>query len=597
MPKPLFVSLRTKFIFMFCIMITLPFLISGVLTYKKYSENSQRDAEAYSDQIAEQVSINLERYMKEMERITISLYYDPNVLQILQNHNGPRKEDNYLKVDEISRMNKLIASGIIEQTEMEGMFIFALDGSLFSNLQETVRKSWKPDENPWMRQAQRKDGGLTVIAPSAGSYYLDNPKQVLSLARLIKDPVTNHELGYVKVDLTSEGFQKILTSVKVTKNSELYVFNEDLERIYPFEDALGYGYYDIVDKAKEENVLVSSRTTNYGGLNIVGIIPRDDVLFAAKQLTSFTLWISLGSLLMAYAAAVFTSSRLVNPIRHLQKKMRRVQNGEFHEKADVFSNDEIGLLTEGFNNMVSQIDTMIKDMYELRLREKESELNALQSQINPHFLYNTLESISMAAHKDKNEALSDTIMSLGKLLRYTVNKQERLVYLKDELSFVESYLNIQAFRLEDRLESELLVDFSHEYALVPKLILQPLVENAIEHGLSTDTLKLTISTKVEGQDLYIYVQDNGVGIPADRRDMIERRMTLRNEGAADAASDKDRDRDRLKDNRTKSKGYALRNIHQRLLILYGEPYGLYIESTSGETGTVFCIRLPFQWEE
>lgn len=582
--KPLFVSLRTKFIILFCMMITLPFLFSGVLTYQKYSANSQRDAEAYSEQIAEQVSINLERYVKEMERITIALYYDPHVLQILHNHKGPRQRDNYLKNEEISKMNQLIASGIIEQTEMKGFFIFALDGSLFSNLQETVRMSWRPEANPWMQQAKIKDGGLTVISPSEGSYYMDEPKQVISLARLIKDPVTNQELGYVKVDLTSEGFQKIVSSVKVTKNSQLYVFNENDERIFPFEDSLGYSYRDIAGKATD-SMLVSSRTTNYGGLRIVGMIPRDDVLSAAKQLTSFTLWISIGSLLMAYAAAVFTSNKLVKPISHLQKKMRRVQNGEFQEKAEVHSNDEIGLLTEGFNKMVSQLDTMIKDMYELRLREKESELNALQSQINPHFLYNTLESISMVAHKQRNDELSYVIMSLGKLLRYTVNKQERLVYLKDELAFVESYLNIQAFRLEDRLDSEMLVDFSHEYALVPKLLLQPLVENAIEHGLGTEPLKLTISTKAEGQDLYIFVRDNGAGIPANRRELIEKRMTQRQELAAESPADK------------RTKGFALRNIHQRLLLLYGEPYGLFIESSSGAEGTVFCIRLPFQWEE
>ncbi|MBD0378776.1 cache domain-containing sensor histidine kinase [Paenibacillus sedimenti] len=582
--RRLFVSLRTKFIILFCVMITLPFIISGLLAYQKYSANSERNAEAYSEQIVEQVTINLERYIKEMDRITIALYYNPDVLQILKNHRGPLQNESYLKVDEISKMNQLISTGIIEQTEMEGLFIFALDGSLFSNLQETIRLSWKPESNSWMQQAKWKDGGLTIVPPMEGSYYLEAPKEVLSLARLIKDPVTNQDLGYVKADLTNAGFQKIVSSVKVTKNSQLYVFNEDFKRVYPFSDSRGDSYQDIVNKSTRD-VLVSSRATAYGVLQIVGLIPREDVLSEAKQMTTYTLWISLCSLLMAYVAAVFTSSRMVKPIGHLQKKMRRVQNGEFHERAEVYSNDEIGLLTEGFNTMVSQLESMIKDMYELRLREKESELNALQSQINPHFLYNTLESISMAAHKQSNTELSDVITSLGKLLRYTVNKQERLVYLKDELAFVESYLNIQTFRLEDKLDSELRVDFLHEYALVPKLILQPLVENAIEHGPGSRPLKVTIYTRAEDNDLFIYVQDNGVGIPAERMKLIETRLAQQHELTQESASGQ------------RSKGFALRNIHQRLRLLYGESYGLSIQSSAGSEGTTIVLRLPFQWEE
>lgn len=580
----LFVSLRTKFIVLFCLMITLPFILTGFLAYQKYSANSEREAEAYSDQIAEQVSINLERYIKEIDRITIALYYNPNMLQILHKHKGAFKQENYLTVDEISKMNQLISTRVIEQTEMEGLFIFALDGSLFSNLQETIRMNWKPELNEWVQQAKLKDGGLTILPPMEGSYYMDGPKQVLSLARLIKDPMTNTDLGYVKADLTRSGFQKIVSSVKVTENSRLYVFNENNKRIYPFSGDLGDSYQEVVDRSTP-NTLISSRTTGYGGLRIVSIIPREDVLQGAKQMTSYMLWISLCSLLMAYVAAVFTSNMMVKPILELQKKMRRVQNGDFHERANVYSNDEIGLLTEGFNKMVSQLETVIKDMYELRLREKESELNALQSQINPHFLYNTLESISMAAHRQSNDELSSVITSLGRLLRYTVNKQMSFVYLKDELMFVESYLNIQTFRLEDLLDVDMQVDFSHEYALVPKLILQPLVENAIEHGMSGRPLKITILTQSEGQDLFIYVCDNGAGIPADRLALIEKRMKQKHETNTDSHSGK------------KSKGFALRNVHQRLQLLYGESYGLSIQSVQRFEGAAVCIKLPFQWEE
>lgn len=578
-----FVSLRTKFLILFALMITLPFLLSGVLTYQRYSRNVERDAKAYSEQISEQVAINLERYVQDMDRITLSIYYDSGVMAVLNHHQAPAGAGSgYLTVGEVSSINELISSQIIERTELEGVFIFALDGSLFSNLLETVQRSWDLSSNDWMAQAKQKDGGLAILPPEDETYYRDAPRQVLSLARLIKDPITNKDRGYVKIDLTSDGFEKILSSVKVTDNSKLFVFNDDLRQLYPFDEAGDASYRSIAD-APSDRWLISKRSTNYGGLTIVSAVPRADVLADARQLTSFTLWISAAALILAYLLAVLTSNSFVKPIKQLLGRMRRVQNGDFEGRAKVYSRDEVGLLTEGFNTMVSQLNIMIKDIYELRLREKDAALSALLSQMNPHFLYNTLESISMAAHREKHESLSEVIASLGKLLRYTVNNKERSVYLKDELAFVESYLNIQAFRLEDKLRFDIVVDFAHEPAIVPKLILQPLVENAIEHGLGEAPISVTIVSSVSGQDLLLCVKDDGRGIDPARLQEIERSV-YGPESPANA---------RLADKRTK--GFALRNIHQRLRLLYGEPYGLEIDAS--QAGVTVQVRMPFQWEE
>ncbi|CAM4492616.1 two-component system sensor histidine kinase YesM [Paenibacillus endophyticus] len=580
---PKFISIRTKMLFLLCCLITVPFLLSGMLTYQKYSANMERDARTSSEQIVEQVSINLERYIKEMERITMSLYYDDHVSQILEMHTGAFKDNSYLRSDELFKMSQMISSVIYERTEVEGIFIFALDGSLFSNLQETAKISWKPTDNSWMETARAKDGGLVILPPNDGSYYLEKPRRVISLARLLKDPLTNQVIGYVKVDLTSKGFEKILTSIQITENSKLYIFNEKGETIFPFS---GEDKEEIPVNTSEVNtskMLVSERETSYGGLHIQGIIPKSDLQSEARQLISYTLWISLASLFIAFLASVFTSNRLVKPIRHLHMKMKRVQNGELSERAAVTTNDEIGLLTSGFNVMVSQLDKMIKDVYELTIRDKESELAALQSQINPHFLYNTLESISMAARRDRNEELSQVIASLGRLLQYTVNKQERLIPLQEELEFVDHYVNIQTFRLENRLQVQVQVDLSYESLLVPKLIVQPLIENAIEHGMGNRPLTITLSTKLIEQDLWISAADNGKGMDAETIARIEQSLSRPSIG-------KEREQGK------RQKGFALWNIHRRIHILYGEPYGLYVDRNVKE-GATFHIRIPFNWED
>ncbi|WP_230986467.1 cache domain-containing sensor histidine kinase [Cohnella fermenti] len=584
--SPAFVSLRTKMLVLFCLMITVPFLLSGAITYSKYSSRAAKDAQAYSDQLAEQVAINLERYVRELERITLSLYYDDNALNILTRHSGAFRTGNYLTSDESSKMNQLISSAIYERTEVAGVFIFALDGSLFSNLQETGRSNWLPPENEWMRQAEADDGGLTILPPAASPNYLTDPPQVASIARLIKNPYTNAKLGFVKVDLTSSGFERILSSVQITENSTLYIFNRNGDVIYPFESGGGTGALPVNDS----RTLVSERETDYGGLRIVGIIPRSDLQKNARELISFILWISLASLLAAYLISVLASNQLVKPIRSLYMKMKRVQNGELSERAPILTNDEIGLLTAGFNGMVSQLDKNIKEIYELGIREKQAELSALQSQINPHFLYNTLESISMAAGRDRHDELSRVISSLGKLLRYTVNRQESKVTLREELDFVENYLSIQSFRLEDRLRTDIRVDFSHESVLVPKLLLQPLVENAIEHGMDSRPLTLTLTTKADDQDLLIRIEDDGRGIAPERLRRIESMLAeaepIRAPSAEDAAAPSGK----------KEKGFALRNIHRRLQILYGDAYGLSLDKSRTQ-GAAMHVRIPFQWEE
>ena len=590
---PTFVSLRTKMLVLFCLMITVPFLLSGAITYSKYSARAAKDAQAYSDQLAEQVAINLERYIQELERITLSLYYDDNALDILTRHDGVFRTGNYLASDESFKMNQLISSAIYERTEVAGVFIFALDGSLFSNLQETGKSSWLPQENEWMREAEADDGGLTILPPASSPNYLTNVPEVASIARLIKNPYTNAKLGFVKVDLTSSGFEKILSSVRITENSKLYIFNRNGEMIYPFDsnqEGMAAGNPEeaaLNDRLRQDGrTLISERETGYGGLRIMGIIPRSDLQKDARELISFILWISLASLLAAYLISVMASNQLVKPIRSLYMKMKRVQNGELGERAPIMTNDEIGLLTAGFNGMVAQLDKNIKEIYELGIREKQAELSALQSQINPHFLYNTLESISMAAGRDRQDELSRVISSLGKLLRYTVNRQESKVTLREELDFVENYLSIQSFRLEDRLRADIRVDFSHESVLVPKLLLQPLVENAIEHGMGSKPLTLTLTTKVDEQDLLIRIEDDGQGIGPERLNQIERILAEVEPIRAESVSGTG----------NREKGFALRNIHRRLRILYGESYGLSLDKSRTQ-GAAVHVRIPFQWGE
>jgi two-component system sensor histidine kinase YesM len=435
-----------------------------------------------------------------------------------------------------------------------------------------------------MADVQKGDGSIVILPPHDAGYYLDGTEKVISIARVVREISTNEYLGIVKVDLTEMGFKSLLDSTNYNGKSQIYISDRNGDVIYPIDgmDMVSSLSWKEINNSKEQiSAKVSSEFT---GMQVTGFIPKSEVTAGARKLVRSTIIVSVISMLVAYLLAVVASSRLVKPIRHLQKKMKKVQMGDFGERAEVASHDEIGHLTGGFNMMVTEIERLIKEVYESKLREKDAQLSTLESQINPHFIYNTLESINLMALESNHPKLSSVVVSLGRLLRFTVDKDERLVYLKDELLFVESYIQIQSYRLGGQLQMELDVDMGHEEYLVPKLILQPLIENVIEHAMEEDPVIVRIATYLEEDHFVITVSDDGKGISEERMRQVEAHIYKESNehGARDGFG-------------FKKKGFALRNVHWRIRLLFGPEYGLFLDKTDRQ-GTHFIVKIPLQWE-
>lgn len=579
-----FFSLRIKFIILFCLLITIPFAISGFITYQQYSRNVEADAKAYTRQIIDQITINLDRYIKDMDRLTLTPYYDNDVIGILKAHLVPKSSKNYVKLEETTTMSQMISSLAIDRSEWQSIIIFANDGTSFSNLQESILQHWKQADNAWMQEVEAADGGLVVIPPHKVNYYIGETREVVSIARVVRATSTNEHLGIVKIDLSEQGFEKILASSNFSRNSHIYVTDRQDRLIYPLERNNNLDLTEDTVSFEGETFITATKQSDYTGMQVTGLIPQDDIKADALRLIRFTFLISLGSILIAYFVAGIASGRMVKPIRHLQIKMKKVQKGDFSERALVTTQDEIGQLTEGFNIMVIEIERLVREVYESKLRERDAEFYALQSQINPHFIYNTLESINSLALQSNQYEVSNVVVNLGRLLRYTVDKKEKYVSLRDEISFVEAYLEIQTSRLGIKLQAEFHIEIGHDFFLIPKLILQPLVENVIEHALTERPVTVKISSRVDEEDLIILVEDDGAGMSNERIDYIEKHIYAEQETMTKRRFGE------------KQKEFALRNVHWRLFLLYGEGYGLFFKRSSIQ-GTQLMLRLPLQFEE
>ncbi|CAM3086505.1 sensor histidine kinase [Paenibacillus lupini] len=579
--KRLFFPMRLKFVVLLCGFITAPFLISGIMTYYQYSKNVEEDSISYTNQIINQVSINVDRYINDVDRLTMAPYYDNAVLDILKKHGTPSTSGSYVSSDQMAKMNLMISSLAVDRSEIQGILLFAYDGTLFSNLQNTVSKSWDAAQNDWMKEAEEADGELIVLPPHTGTYYLDEQRQVVSIVRVIRETFTNKHLGIIKVDLTDQGFAKILAGTSTGSTSLVYLTDRQDRVLYPFSSTSAATELT----SSTPDFIKATKRSDYTGIQVTGLVRKNEIKEGARSLAQYTLWITVISILIAYIAAGIASGRMVRPIRELQMKMRRVQRGDFAARAKITTSDEMGQMTEGFNVMVSELERLVKEVYESKIRQRDAELDALQSQINPHFIYNTLEAINSLAMDKHQEEISDIAVNLGKLLRYTVERKERFVYLRDELSFVEAYSQIQGSRLGEQIEVEIHVELGHDYLMVPKLILQPFIENAIEHAMGTDKLTVRLHTKIEDDHLIIFVEDNGMGISPEKMQQVEQHIYATPVEHVDRRGFGE-----------KKKGFALRNVHWRLFLLYGEGCGLFIDKNNRE-GTVFYLRLPLLYEE
>jgi len=296
------------------------------------------------------------------------------------------------------------------------------------------------------------------------------------------------------------------------------------------------------------------------------IFPQADIL---KKLIMLIVAFCTCCVSIIIMAVSYTMTR---PVNKLSDAMKCVQNGDFTIRLNSRRKDEMGMLMTSFDFMLVKINTLICEVYQEKIAQKNAEMEALEARINPHFLYNTLDSINWMLIDKEEYEISEVIVSLGDLLKYCVDKSNSIVKLEQEIDYIISYLLIQKTRLEDRLDYHIRIPEYLKALHVPKLILQPLVENAIIHGIEPfkEGGVLDITAYESTDILYIEVEDNGCGM---------------------YAADLERIRDGLRHNGYNLNSIGIYNVDKRLRLYYGEAYGLEIASRIGH-GTKLTIRIP-----
>lgn len=588
------VNLRTKLLLLFLALTLLPLSLQGVMNYKHFSQTMDRKTEQFTIDMVRQINANLNRLLKDFERLSLLPLYDQMVLGILDKYNASMGSGTWARSEDYLKMKLYTSGQAYDRPEIRGIHLISNSGILFSNLDSlAVKPVWDSRQDDWFAELEDSEGTWRLLPPHQPGYYTGGQQEsYISVGRVLRDPGTLQRLGYILIDIRLEAFGQLLSNLNYEQDASLMIVDSKQRLLFERTSIGGMSAYDhllmqgqLQSYAGNQKVVLDGQPylyvqhhSSYSGLSVISLTPIAVIQKESGEMLTFTIWFAALCMVGIAILAVLLSYRITRPLIRLKHHMIRVEQGDFSQRVSHFSSDEFGQISRGFNRMMEEIHRLFNEVFLLGIQEREAELSALQSQMNPHFIYNTLESINMMAIRQKHAEVSDMVTALGKLLRYTIDKVDRMVPLGEELAFVQSYVRIQQVRYDGKLE--IIYDIEEgiiEY-LIPKLVLQPLVENAVYHGIEGQENGgvIWVSALKFDHELLISVRDNGKGMAQAKIDELNESISKQpsNEALRCHAGD----------------SLGLNNIAQRLRLMYGEGGSLSIDGSPGQ-GLVVTISI------
>ncbi len=583
------VSLRTKIYLGYIALITAPLVVVALAAYHTSTVTIEGNARSFSARLTAQTRDNLDAYAQQLDRLTYWPFLARDIQTVLRSYgSGPPRPPAFRDVVTMDGELAILGHG---RTDVAAVYIATGNGTLFDwTAAGEARPHLAPTAARWYRAALAADPH-TVFLPTQGQSMISVASgQVFSLVRALRAPGTGRLIGAVRVDVDAAALASVVQQISLGTQGRLLVVTPTGDVVYPLDPTpdVRRQALEIADQRggnrsgplrfdlAGQQLLATYDTSSNTGWIVAGVVPTAQLLSGVAPLRAFILTVAALSILAGALCATLIVGRLTGPLRRLRDAMRGVEaRGDLDTRLEVRSEDEVGQLTQSFNTMLDELRRLVDDVLRAQIHEREAELHALQNQINPHFLYNTLESINMLALTHGDRDISRMVTSLGRLLRMTISTTGVLIPLRDELTYVNHYLTVQRMRYGDRIAMDVEVDDALLDYLLPKLTLQPLVENALYHGLEPrrGQGRIAVRGRPDGPDLLLTVEDDGVGITAGALAALH--ATL--EHAPPRASG--------------HRSIGLANVHQRLKLYCGPAYGLAVESAP-DRGTRVTVRVP-----
>lgn len=571
-------SMQKKLIIIFVFLISLPITYVSYSSYRANSNSILNNMTSSAGQMTDNAMDKVDRYIADLKRYTILPLYNKDVEKHLD-----QRETDWDKNTSIYMFLMYLAN---TKEEIAAVYLTDRFGTIFYNTKPDINEMY-PEERLAEWEIRTQEAGVSPVL--LGTYPIringSEQRQVFTMMRAIQSVSTLKNIGIIVIDVDIRLFEEIIQPLntvthgntlivdehgKVVYNNDPSMLGQDLSGSPLLEQATGQrGHFELEIEGKPYISVYSASAST--GWKTITCIPLTELLAPMKQSRNALMITTLIIIFFALAVAIFISYALTKPLTRTVRLMKQVQRGNLNVQVQVKYNDEIGRLGSHFNRMIDRIQGLLQEVYETEKSKQKADMLALQNQINPHFIYNTLESIRMLAELNDDDRVAELTYLLGLLLRYSITRSDETVTIEQELNHVRNYLQLLQIRFPDKLDFRIDVPHTFYHRSIIKLIFQPIVENAVFHGLEKQEKPGTISIAAWniGMDAIFKISDNGIGMDEERLIQLNRSLT---------------------DGKTDKFGIGLRNVNERIRLHYGDGSSLSVDSKLGE-GTTVTLKI------
>ena len=569
-------SLRGKLLKYFILFALIPLIVISIVSIKISSNYITDQAITSSEQIVIQVKGELDTKFNSMKDIASLVSVDPFFQEKIRETFDT--DDDYNE-NKLTGDSKLFSINMYMVDTIRGIYIMGENGIMYkSNYYDFLYDT--KDQYSVYSDIINSDG-VKWFPPVKDSYLVKaTGDPVVTMGVPFHDLAMDTRKGVVIVEIKEQKLQNILKA-RLGKTGYIYVVDSENNIVVKpngidVEEMHEQLVTDINTIEKSglhyltKSALIVETSLDAQGWKIIGVMPNKELYTGADTVLWVIIISFIAAMILAFFLACYISKKTVDPITEISTLMNEVENGNFDVEIKTIKQDEIGKLSSSFNKMIKQIDALMEQTNLNAHKLRKAELKALQAQINPHFLYNTLGTIVWLARANDNDLIIKMVMALTRFFKIGISSGKDFITVAEEIAHVENYLSIQEIRYKEKLDYSIHLQKEVASYYTLKLILQPLVENAIYHGIKLKDGKGHLSIKAYGKDenIIFEVLDDGVGMDMGK-------LSLLQDGKG----------------YVKSKSYGIKNITERIKIFFGEQYGIRFYSEPGK-GTKVVITIP-----
>lgn len=580
-------SIKTSIIIYFMGLISIIVLFISIVSYQTTIRDSESLSINYTKRLLKEVNGNIDSYIENMKNMGTVVVENNDVRELMAFYKRHKNEElTYSQRQRLSEL-KLRASAHMDivaktRSDITNIAIISKYGDVvLSDAYKKTNPNSKFNLADWYLKPMSYKNNIVVSPSHVQNLVQGEYPWVISISKAVLDPVAEDVAGVMLIDLNYRAIEEICEKVQLGKSGYIYLVDEKNKTVYHPQQQLIFSgikkektkevFADMGDEGfvrKDDKIYIRDDSP-VTGWSAIGVVNTKELISNRGALVQFYIILAAVAIVFSILFAVMISTNITRPIKKLESTMHKVEEGNLEVKAEIERDDEIGHVSKTFNSMVVRLKELMDSQVSKEEEKRKSEIKALQAQINPHFLYNTLETIIWMSASGKNQEVVKVTEALAGLFRTSISRGESLVDMRVEVENIESYLTIQKMRYRDKLRYS--IDIPEELLdlRIPKLILQPIVENAIYHGIKPlpEGGKVWISAKREDGSIILVVEDSGIG-------MSEQEL-----------------RELFLPKQRGSRGIGVLNVHERIRLVFGEGYGLkYTQREVG--GTRVEVLMP-----